>query len=37
MDDVGRRLEDQGVDGFHRSFADLLITLRGKAHQLAQQ
>ena len=37
MDDVGRRLEDQGVDGFHQSFADLLITLRGKAHQLAQQ
>ena len=37
MDDVGRTLEDQGVAGFHQSFADLLITLRGKAHQLAQQ
>jgi transaldolase len=37
MDDVGRRLEDQGVNGFHQSFADLLVTLRDKAHQLAQQ
>jgi transaldolase len=37
MDDVGRTLEDQGVAGFHQSFADLMITLRGKAHQLAQQ
>ena len=37
MDDVGRTLEDQGVAGFHQSFADLLITLRDKAHQLAQQ
>jgi transaldolase len=37
MDDVGRSLEDQGVDGFHQSFADLLITLRDKARQLAQQ
>mgnify|MGYP003694422823 CR=1 FL=1 len=31
MDDVGRTLEDQGVAGFHQSFADLLITLRDKA------
>jgi transaldolase len=37
MDDVGRTLEDQGVAGFHQSFADLLITLRDKAHQLAQR
>jgi transaldolase len=37
MDDVGHTLEDQGVAGFHQSFADLLITLRDKAHQLAQQ
>ena len=37
MDDVGHALEDQGVAGFHQSFADLLITLRDKAHQLAQQ
>jgi transaldolase len=37
MDDVGRSLEDQGVAGFHQSFTDLLITLRDKAHQLAQQ
>ena len=28
MDDVGHTLEDQGVAGFHQSFADLLITLR---------
>jgi transaldolase len=37
MDDVGRSLEDQGVAGFHQSVTDLLITLRDKAHQLAQQ
>jgi transaldolase len=37
MDDVGHTLEDLGVAGFHQSFADLLITLRDKAHQLAQQ
>jgi transaldolase len=37
IDDVGRTLEDQGVAGFHESFADLMITLRDKAHQLAQQ
>jgi transaldolase len=35
MDEIGRSLEDQGVDGFHQSFADLLITLRDKARQLA--
>jgi len=37
MNGVGRTLEDQGVDGFHQSFTDLLTTLRAKAHQLAQQ
>ena len=37
MDDVGRTLEDQGVAGFHQSFADLLTELRAKAHQLAQR
>lgn len=37
MDDVGRTLEDQGVAGFHKSFTDLLITLRDKAHHLASQ
>ena len=36
MDEVGLTLEDQGVDGFHKSFAHLLTTLRGKAHELAQ-
>jgi transaldolase len=37
MDDVGRTLERDGVAGFHRSFAQLLDTLHGKAHQLAQR
>ncbi|BBY94598.1 transaldolase [Mycobacterium gallinarum] len=37
MDDVGRSLEEQGVDGFHQSFSELLVTLRNKAHQLAKQ
>jgi transaldolase len=36
LNDVGRTLEDQGVAAFHQSFADLLITLRDKARQLAQ-
>ncbi|BBY45206.1 transaldolase [Mycolicibacterium celeriflavum] len=36
MDDVGHSLEDEGVAGFHRSFADLLDTLRDKARQLTQ-
>jgi transaldolase len=36
MDDVGRALEDQGVAAFRQSFADLLITLRDKARQLAR-
>jgi transaldolase len=35
MDDVGLSLEEQGVAGFHRSFADLLIALRDKARQPA--
>jgi len=35
MDDVGRTLEDQGVAGFHRSFAHVLQALAGKARQLA--
>jgi transaldolase len=37
MEEVGHTLEDRGVDGFHQSFAHLLTTLRGKAHELAQQ
>ncbi|WP_006240966.1 transaldolase [Mycolicibacterium tusciae] len=37
MDDVAHALEDQGVASFHQSFADLLITLRDKAQQHAQQ
>ena len=35
MDDVGLTLEDQGVDGFHRSFRDVLEALETKARQLA--
>jgi len=35
MDEVGHTLEDQGVDGFHQSFAHLLTTLRGKARQVS--
>ena len=35
MDDVGRTLEDQGVAGFHQSFAHVLQALEGKARQLA--
>ncbi|WP_396928443.1 transaldolase [Mycolicibacterium sp.] len=37
MEEVGRCLEDQGVDAFHQSFADLLVGLSDKAHQLAQR
>jgi transaldolase len=37
MDEVGLTLEDQGVDGFHKSFDQLLSTLRDKAHELARQ
>ena len=37
MDDVGHALEDQGVAGFHQSFADLLVTLDAKARRVAQQ
>lgn len=33
MDDVGRTLEDQGVDSFHQSFAHLLETLTTEAHR----
>jgi transaldolase len=36
MDDVGQTLEDAGVAGFHRSFADLLVRLGDKARRLAQ-
>ena len=36
MDEVGRTLEGRGVDGFHKSFAQLLNTLRDRAHELAQ-
>jgi transaldolase len=32
---VGRTLEDQGVAGFHQSFAHVLQALEAKAHQLA--
>jgi transaldolase len=35
IDDVGRTLEDQGVAGFHESFAHVLQVLEGKARQLA--
>jgi transaldolase len=35
MDDVGRTLEDQGVAGFHQSFAHVLRALETKARQLA--
>ena len=37
MDDVGRTLEDQGVAGFHKSFADLLDHIGRQSRQLAQQ
>ena len=36
-DDVGRTLEDQGVDSFHQAFAHLLETLDTKAHQLSSR
>src|SRR5215216_606457 len=35
MDDVSRTLEDQGVAGFHQSFAHVLEALEDKARQLA--
>jgi transaldolase len=35
MDDVGRVLEDQGVDAFHQSFVHVLDALERKARQLA--
>jgi transaldolase len=35
MDDVGRTLENQGVTGFHESFAHVLDALTTKARQLA--
>jgi transaldolase len=35
MDDVGRTLEDQGVAGFHQSFAHVLRALEHKARRLA--
>ena len=34
MDDVGRKLEDEGVAGFHKSFQQLLEGLAAKARQL---
>jgi transaldolase len=37
MDDVGRTLEDQGVAGFHQSFAHVLQALEHKARQLARR
>jgi transaldolase len=37
MDDVGHALEDHGVANFHKSFADLLVTLDAKARRVAQQ
>ena len=30
-------LEDQGVASFHKSFADLLVTLDAKARRVTQQ
>jgi transaldolase len=36
MDAVGRTLEDQGVAGFHQSFAHVLTALDTKARQLAR-
>jgi transaldolase len=35
MDDVGRRLEDEGVAAFVKSFDELLTTLGDKAEQLS--
>jgi len=37
MNDVGHTLEDQGVAGFHESFADLLDTLTTKSFQLPRR
>lgn len=37
MEDVGLTLEDQGVTGFHQSFAHLLETLDTKAGRLARR
>jgi transaldolase len=37
MDDVGHTLEDHGVAGFHKSFADLLVTLDANARRVARQ
>jgi transaldolase len=37
MDDVGRTLEDQGVAGFHESFAHVLGALEAKARQLVSR
>ena len=36
MNDVGLTLEDQGINGFHQSFAHLLETLEAKAGLLAR-
>ena len=36
MDDVGRTLEEQGVAGFHESFAHVMGALEAKVGQLAQ-
>jgi len=35
MDDVGLTLENQGVAGFHQSFAHVLAALDAKARELA--
>jgi transaldolase len=37
MDDVSLTLEDQGVTGFHESFARVLDTLNTKTRQLARR
>jgi transaldolase len=37
MDDVGHALEDHGVAGFHKSFAELLVALDAKARRVTQQ
>jgi transaldolase len=34
LDDVGRRLEDEGVAAFEKSFDELLATLGAKAEEL---
>ena len=37
MDDVGLRLEDQGVAGFHMSYQEVLAALTAKAARLSRR